>query len=81
MVCVIVFVLWRRRQENDFDKMSESGFSMRDKLRKESLKSLDTLLLRHYDPDKLRQYTLDRVQYIKELGMGSFGKVFQGMFD
>ena len=81
VVCVIVFVLWRRRQENDFDIMSEPGFSMRDKLRTESLKSLDTLLLRHYDPNKLRQYRLDRVQYVKELGVGSFGKVFQGMFN
>ena len=78
VVCVIVFVLWRRRQINESDRMSESGFTMRDKLRAESLKSLDTLLSRHYDPNKLRQYRLDRVQYVRDLGMGSFGKVFQG---
>ena len=58
--------------------MFDSGFTMRDKLRAESLKSLDTLLSRHYDPNKLRQYRLDRVQYVRDLGMGSFGNVFQG---
>ena len=79
LVCVVVFVLWRRRRRiNEFDRISESGFTMRDKLRAESLKSLDTLLLRHFDPNKLRQYRLDRVQYVGDLGMGSFGKVFQG---
>lgn len=78
VVCVVVFVLWRRRQINKFERMSESAFTMRDKLRAESLKSLDTLLSRHYDPNKLRQYRLDRVQYVRDLGMGSFGKVFQG---
>lgn len=81
VVCVIVLVLWRRRQISEFDRMSEPGFTMRDKLRAESLKSLDTLLLRHYDPNKLRQYRLDRVKYVKDLGVGSFGKVFQGKFN
>jgi len=78
VVCVIVFVLWRRRQINESDRMFASGFTMREKLRAESLKSMDTLLLRHFDPNKLRQYRLDRVQYVRDLGMGSFGKVFQG---
>ncbi|KAJ7370090.1 hypothetical protein OS493_034301 [Desmophyllum pertusum] len=82
VVCAIVFVLWGRRtylrrQESELAIMPE-GFSMRDKLRAESLKSLDTLLLRHYDPNRLKQYRLDRVQYVKDLGAGSFGNVFQG---
>ena len=54
---------------------------MRDKLRAESLKSLDALLLRHYDPNRLKQYRMDRVHYVRDLGAGSFGKVFQGTFN
>ncbi|PFX22846.1 Muscle, skeletal receptor tyrosine-protein kinase [Stylophora pistillata] len=78
VVCVIILLLWRRRQV-DIEALAEPpAFSMRDKLRTESLKSFDTLLLRNFDPNRLRQYRLDRVHYVKELGVGSFGKVFQG---
>ena len=84
VVCVIVFVLWQRRQKkrdavDNAHALSHKGsMTMRDRLRAESLKSLDSRLLRLYDPNKLRQYRLDHVQYVKDLGEGFFGKVFQG---
>ncbi|KAL9962852.1 hypothetical protein ACROYT_G031998 [Oculina patagonica] len=84
VVCVIVFVLRRRQQKkrdavDNAHALSHKGsITMRDRLRAESLKSLDSRLLGLYDPNKLRQYNLDHVQYVKDLGEGFFGKVFQG---
>jgi len=84
VVCVIMFLLWQRRKKNRDAVDNARGLShhgsitMRDRLRAESLKSLDSRLLRLYDPNKLRQYRLDHVQYVKDLGEGFFGKVFQG---
>ena len=84
VVCVIMFLLWQRRKKNrdavdNARGLSQKGsITMRDRLRAESLKSLDSRLLRLYDPNKLKQYRLDHVQYVKDLGEGFFGKVFQG---
>lgn len=78
VVCIIIFLLWRRHRDDMETLVEPPAFSMRDKLRAESLKSFDTLLSRHFDPNRLRQYRLDRVHYVKDLGVGSFGKVFQG---
>jgi len=85
IVACIVFVVWRRRQKKKRDAVDNAyaitkkgSMTMRDRLRAESLKSLDSRLLRLYDPNKLRQYRLDHVQYVKDLGEGFFGKVFQG---
>ena len=84
MVCVIVFLIRRRRKKkrdavDNARALSHKGsMTMRDRLRAESLKSLDSRLLGLYDPKKLRQYPLDDVQYVKDLGEGFFGKVFQG---
>lgn len=85
LVLVMVFVFWRRRlkQRDAVDNAhaiaKKGSITMRDRLRAESLKSLDSRLLRLYDPNKLKQYRLDHVQYVKDLGEGFFGKVFQGM--
>ena len=84
LLCVIVVVLLRRRQkmrdavDNGHALSHKGSITMRDRLRAESLKSLDSRLLGLYDPKKLRQYNLDHVQYVKDLGEGFFGKVFQG---
>lgn len=78
VVCIIIFLLWRRHRDDMQTLVEPPAFSMRDKLRAESLKSFDTLLSRHFDPNRLRQYRLDHVHYVKDLGVGSFGKVFQG---
>lgn len=84
LVLVMVFVFWRRRlkQRDAVDNAhaiaKKGSITMRDRLRAESLKSLDSRLLRLYDPNKLKQYRLDHVQYVKDLGEGFFGKVFQG---
>ena len=80
MVCVIVVVLWQRRQKRDAveNANAQGTMTMRDRLRAESLKGLDSRLLHLYDPNKLKQCRLDQVQYVKDLGEGFFGKVFQG---
>lgn len=31
-----------------------------------------------YDPSKLKQFSLDSIEYISDLGEGQFGLVFQG---
>ena len=64
--------------DNAYTLSQKGSITMRDRLRAESLKSLDSRLLGLYDPNKLRQYRLDHVQYVKDLGEGFFGKVFQG---
>ncbi|RMX42737.1 hypothetical protein pdam_00014156 [Pocillopora damicornis] len=74
VVCIIIFLLWRRHRDDMETLVEPPAFSMRDKLRAESLKSFDTLLSRHFDPNRLRQYRLDHVHYVKDLGVGSFGK-------
>ena len=79
VVCAVIFVLYRRsKKENARALPHKASITMRDRLRAESLKSLDSRLLRLYDPDKLKQYRLDQVAYVKDLGEGFFGKVFQG---
>lgn len=65
--------------DNAYAITKKGSITMRDRLRAESLKSLDSRLLRLYDPNKLKQYRLDHVQYVKDLGEGFFGKVFQGV--
>ena len=81
MVCVIVSVLWQRRQKRRDaadNAHAQGSMTMRDRLRAESLKSLDSRLSHLYDPNKLKQCRLDHVKYVKDLGEGFFGKVFQG---
>ena len=65
--------------DNAYAITKKGSITMRDRLRAESLKSLDSRLLRLYDPNKLKQYRLDHVHYVKDLGEGFFGKVFQGV--
>ena len=75
---MIVFLL-RRRKQRKRDALSKKGsITMRDRLRVKSLKGLDSRLLELYDANKMKQYSLDHVHYVKDLGEGFFGKVFQG---
>ncbi|XP_068736694.1 muscle, skeletal receptor tyrosine-protein kinase-like isoform X2 [Montipora capricornis] len=83
VIIIVLILLGRRRKERDavdngFAIVKKGSMTMRDRLRAESLKSLDSRLLRLYDPNKLKQYRLDHVSYVKDLGEGFFGKVFQG---
>lgn len=85
-VCIILFMFLQRRKKKRKDAVDNAhnitkkgSVTMRDRLRAESLKSLDSRLLRLYDPNKLRQYPLDHVEYVRDLGEGFFGKVFQGI--
>ena len=53
--------------------------SMRDRIRAESLRVLDqSKVMSLFNPDDLLQYSLDRVEYVRDLGEGNFGQVFQG---
>ena len=86
VVCIILFMFLQRRKKKRKDAVDNAhnitkkgSVTMRDRLRAESLKSLDSRLLRLYDPNKLRQYPLDHVEYVRDLGEGFFGKVFQGI--
>lgn len=75
VACAIVFVLWLRRQ----NAISQDGaITIRDRLRAESSKSLDSMQLALYGANKPIQCRLDHVVYVKDLGEGFFGKVFQG---
>jgi len=75
LACVVVFVLWRRRQ---IAITQNAPITMRDRLRAESLNNLDARLLELSSANKPKQYRLDQVQYVKDLGEGFFGRVFQG---
>lgn len=43
--------------------------------------SLSSKIAKMYDPKKLRQFSLDTIEYISDLGEGQFGLVFKGMFN
>jgi len=76
LACVVVFVLRRRRQ---IAITQNAPITMRDRLRAESLNNLDARLLELSSANKPKQYRLDQVQYVKDLGEGFFGRVFQGL--
>ncbi|KAK3755760.1 hypothetical protein QZH41_019986 [Actinostola sp. cb2023] len=81
---VVAFIVVRHKREqkeramnNSRLMLSDGALTMREKLRADSLKSLDSRMLRLYDPSKIKHYGLDNVEYLKDLGEGHFGKVFQ----
>ena len=83
---VVIVLLYQRRQERKHQALKNSkiiafgsgSMNMRERLKADSMKSLDSRLLRLFDPDKLKQYPLDEVEYVKDLGEGHFGKVYHG---
>jgi hypothetical protein len=40
--------------------------------------SLSSKIAEMYDPSKLKQFSLDNIEYLSDLGEGQFGLVFKG---
>ena len=87
LVGVLVTVVLFLRRRKRLKKMPGRGLagvtftavSMRDRIRAESLRVLDqSKVMSLFNPDDLLQYSLDRVEYVRDLGEGNFGQVFQG---
>ena len=56
--------------------------TVRDRIRQDSMPNPLVEALSQLSPDqKPPQCRLDRMEYIKDLGQGQFGKVFQGQFE
>ena len=83
LISVILYIRHRIRQrkfkESDLEFLTNMT-SIRDRLRQYSIDGNPLLeLLASSKPGDLVQYPLDCVEYIRDLGQGQFGKVFQGM--
>ena len=49
------------------------------KARLSQLLSVSSKIAELYDPSKLKQFSLDQIEYISDLGEGQFGLVFKGI--
>jgi hypothetical protein len=81
IIVIIYFVIRRKKIEREcaFKRVTFTAVTMRDRLRADTMLALDqTKLLSLYNPDDMIQFPLDRVEYVKDLGEGNFGQVFQG---
>ena len=94
---VVVFVLvavlvWRTRASNKRElkevetikdlELFTTITTVRDRIRQDSMPNPLVEALSQLSPDqKPPQCRLDRMEYIKDLGQGQFGKVFQGQFE
>ena len=90
LLALLVFILLRRRlnkrqeyKRQEFEKDMElfTGFTtVRDRIRQDSMPNPLMEALSRLNPEhKPPQCRLDRVEYVKDLGQGQFGKVFQGL--
>ncbi|XP_065062879.1 inactive tyrosine-protein kinase transmembrane receptor ROR1-like [Rhopilema esculentum] len=86
---LFIFLRWRwnkrqdyKRQELEKDMELFTGFTtVRDRIRQDSMPNPLMEALSRINPEhKPPQCRLDRVEYVKDLGQGQFGKVFQGRF-
>lgn len=83
MIVVIAFIVARNRRRRKaacvYKGVTFTAVTMRDRLRADTMLALDeTKLLSLYNPDDMVQFPLDRIEYVKDLGEGNFGQVFQG---
>ena len=88
MLILIAVCCYRRRESQKKKKLYDT--EMEYKLEnmtsiREHIRSADSTinplmeLLASSKPGELIQYPVDCIEYVKELGEGQFGKVFQGM--
>lgn len=81
-IVVIILVLRHLRRKQQMYKGDHEGAtsmtSIRDRIRQDSYVNPLMELLASSKPGELVQYPLDCVEYIRDLGEGQFGKVFQG---
>ena len=86
MFLVVIAVIRRIRKRSldikrGYQGVTFTAVSMRDRLRADSIRMLDqSKIMSLFNPDDITQYPLDRVEYVKDLGQGNFGNVFQGKF-
>ena len=86
LIVIVLLLFWmksRRKQRalknsKMFAFAGSGTMNMRERLKADSMRSIDSRLLRLFDPEKLKQYSLDEVEYVKDLGEGHFGKVYHG---
>lgn len=82
MIIIIIIVIKRHKLKSqcDYKGVTFTAVTMRDRLRADTIMALDEMkVMSLYNPDDLIQYPLDKVEYVKDLGEGNFGQVFQGM--
>ena len=86
LLLVGVMIISRKRRKSleikrGYQGVTFTSVSMRDRLRADTLRMLDESKLKSlFNLDDVVQYPLDRVEYVKDLGQGNFGNVFQGKF-
>ena len=69
-------------EEINLRKMSkkDSESTMKARLSEAlQITSLSSKIAEMYDPNKLKQFSLDQIEYISDLGEGQFGLVFKGL--
>ena len=60
-------------------KDDEDATTMKARLMLEMHSSLSSKIAEMFDPNKLKQFSLDHIEYLADLGEGQFGLVFKGM--
>ena len=76
---IIICVKKRRSKKEKVNEDVELFVSMRHRLREDSTQNPLMDALAKMDPeDEPPNCRLDNVEYVKDLGQGQFGKVFQG---
>ena len=90
IIALIAIIIWRSRSrakrrelEQEEAKKDLEMFTtittVRDRIRQDSMPNPLVEALARLTPDqKPPQCRLDRMEYVKDLGQGQFGKVFQG---
>ena len=57
----------------------DGNTTMKDRVTCMPVSSLTSKIAEMFDPTKLRQFSLDKIDYVCDLGEGQFGLVFKGM--
>ena len=70
---------YQKQEANKDMEMFSSFTTVRDRIRQDSMPNpLEEALAKLTEDQKPPQCELDKVEYVKDLGQGQFGKVFQG---
>lgn len=92
IVILVAVLIWKHRankkreleeheKKKDFE-MFTTITTVRDRIRQDSMPNPLVEALSQLSPDqKPPQCRLDRMEYIKDLGQGQFGKVYQGWYE
>ena len=89
IVLVVAVIVWKRRavemqklkeeEEKKDIELFTTITTVRDRIRQDSMPNPLIAALSQLSPDqKPPQCRLDRMEYVRDLGQGQFGKVYQG---